>query len=232
MKKILIMLMVLVLTFTATVSLAESTLKVHGKGDSYITAEIAYVDLGVQAREANVRDAQQKVNSGIEKVVAALIESGIAKEDINTDNINIYMYTDYSSLGKERVLYNASSMITVRVSDPNGAGSVIDIAFSAGANILNGITFAAENTEEAEKEALTLAVEEARKKAEILAAAAGMRLGDMISMEEQNVYSYDSGMNNFSMKDVAEEAAGTVVRAAKLCVSAQVYVEWQMVKAE
>ncbi len=232
MKKIFVLLTVLVLILTASASLAESTLKVHGKGDSYITAEIAYVDLGVQARESNVQEAQQKVNSGIEKVVAALIENGVAKEDINTDNINIYMYTDYNSLGKERVLYNASSMITVRVPDPNGAGSVIDIAFSAGANILNGITFAAENTEEAEKEALTLAVENARKKAEILAAAAGMRLGDMISMEEQNVYSYDSGMNNFSAKEVAMDAAGTVVRAAKLCISAQVYVEWQMVNAE
>ena len=227
MKKILCVLMILALCAFSALVFAENTLSVTGKGESFLTAETAYVSLGVQARSTDVREAQQQVNGGIERILSALIAGGTAREDINTDNINIYMYSEYNEQGEERSYYSASSMLTVRVNDPLLAGSVIDTAFDAGANVLNGISFGAENTDESEKEALKNAVENARMKAEALAAAAGVKLEGILSISEGNTFSYDSGANSFTQLKEQAAADGTIVQAARLCVSTQVTVVWR-----
>ena len=76
-------------------------------------------------------------------------------------------------------------------------------------------------------ESLKAAVADAKEKAAVLAEAAGLGELEIESIQEGSVYSYDSGVNNFSRKTFGEEAAmasPTVVRAAKISVSASVTV--------
>ena len=229
MKRFTAILLALVLTVFASLALAESEICVNGKGEVYVPADKAFVSVGVQLALQNVQEAQKNVNERVNTIRAKLLEAGIDGDDINTDNINIYAYTDFDDAGNEKTLYHVSSMLTVRVTDTDRTGEVIDIAFAAGANVLNGVTFTATETAEAEKEAMQLAVKNAREKAEILAEAAGLKITGVDKITEGYSGSFDSGLNVFDRVAVKEEAASygaTEIHAAKILVSAEVTINY------
>lgn len=214
---------------------AETTVTVNGTGDIYMAADKAVIMLGVQKQDTDVSRAQNDVNEAVASVLRALLEAGVPEEEISTDNINLYTYTDYTENGEMVTRCSASSSLSVRISDLDSAGSVIDAAFAAGANTLNGIQFFASDTSLQEKAALEAAVKDAGQKAETLAAAAGLKLTGILSMNETYTSSYDSGSNSvYAAKDIVaaeEAAAGTLVQAARLCVNAHVSVTYTAEKA-
>ena len=86
--------------------------------------------------------------------------------------------------------------------------------------------------EEAKAEAMKRAVEDAGKKAAVLADASGIRITGIEEINEGGVYSYDNTVGNARAKGMyeTEEAsadAGTVVSAAKLIVSASVSITYE-----
>ena len=227
MKKIAsLLLAILIISLVPTFAFADSEIRVTGTGEVLVPADTAVVSLGVSAADKDVRTAQGMANEAIAAIRAALIEGGIAEEDINTDYINIYAMYDYGSGSEQITGYNANSTLAIRVKDIDRVGEVIDLAFGAGANTLNGINFSATDTTAAKEKAMRLAVADAQAKADVLADAAGLQIRGIEDIAEQNTYSYDKGvMNNF---DVAEaSAAGTVVQAAKLTVSSSVVITFK-----
>ena len=227
MKKTASMLLaILIISVIPAFAFADSEITVTGTGNVLVPADMAVVMLGVSAADKDVRTAQGTANEAIAAIRSALIEGGIAEEDINTDYINIYAMYDYSGGSEQITGYNANSTLAIRVKDIERVGEVIDLAFGAGANTLNGISFSATDTAEAKEMAMRLAVADAQAKADILADAAGLKIRGIEDIAEQNTYSYDKGiMNNF---DVAEASvAGTVVQAAKLTVSSSVVITFK-----
>ena len=61
-------------------------------------------------------------------------------------------------------------------------GKVLDAGLDAGANNVQGVSFGLEKRAPAEETALTEAVREARRKAEAMARAAGVRLGSILEI--------------------------------------------------
>ncbi len=227
MKKIFSLLLILLMILSVPAfAFADSDITVTGTGEVLVPADVAVVSLGVSATDREVLTAQTRANETIAAIREALIAGGIAEEDINTDYINIYAMYDYSSGMEQITAYNANSTLAIRVADIDRTGEVIDIAFGAGANTLNGISFSATNTEEARSKAMRAAVEDAKEKAEILADAAGLLIRGVEDIVEQNTYSYDRGVGNF-FKQESRDAAGTVVQAAKLTVSSSVSVTFK-----
>lgn len=231
MKKAVSTLLSLLLILSVPVfAFADSEIKVTGTGEVLVPADTAIVSLGVSASNKEVLKAQKEANTAIAEIREALIELGIKEEDINTDYINIYARYDYSEGTEVLVGYNASSTLAIRVTDMDKVGEVIDAAFEAGANTLNGISFSASDTEEAEAKALKAAVEDAKEKAEVLADAANLKIRGIEDITEGGTYSYDRGvMNNFAKEETAAGAydGSTVVQAAKLTVSASVTVTYK-----
>ena len=215
-----------VLLLTASAALAETKISVTGTGETQVSADTAVISLGVSARDKDVLKAQQKVNESIAAIRQVLIDNGVPEENINTDYMNIYAIYDYDGDMEQVKAYNANSTLAVKVTDLETVGKLIDECFAAGANTLNGITFSASDTAEARALSLTEAVADARAKAEVLAAASGLKITGIEVISEAGVYSYDNTVGNFSAKRMdggTEEAAyGTVVQAAKLIVSATV----------
>ena len=235
MRKLLAVILSLVLICSAAAALAETTISVSGSGSALVPADTAVVSLGVSARDKDVLKAQQKANEVIAAIRTILTENGIPAEDINTGYLNIYAMYDYSEGLEEVSAYNANSTLAIRLTDMTVVGQVIDLAFSAGANTLNGIDFSASDTEDARAVALKKAVADARAKAEILAEASGLKITGIETITEGSTYSYDSGSNVFRSKTEADEAgaagAPTVVQAAKLQVSATVTITFAAAEA-
>ena len=226
MKMMLAVLAAVAIWMAAFPAFAETKIAVSGTGETQISADTAIVSLGVSARNQDVLKAQQKVNEVIAEIRKALMDQGVEEECINTDYMNIYAIYDYSDGMEEVSAYNANSTLAIKATDLENVGMLIDTAFAAGANMLNGISFSASDTEAAQEESLKKAVEEAKKKAEVLAEASGLTITGMEIVSEGNVFSYDNSVGNFSAKRMEEEmdigAGGTVVQAAKLIVTATV----------
>lgn len=230
-KTLLLACLIALMVFTACADGKDKTeINVNGSGEVLVAADTAVITLGITTQNKDVLEAQNTVNAAIEKIRTALIENGIKKEDINTDRLRIYAVYDYSNNVERLTAYNASSYLAIRTTDMDMVGKIIDIAFGAGANTLNDIAFSASDTEEASTEALTAAVKDARRKAEIMAAAAGLKITGIESITESYSYSGDSGVNAFYKNAaMADEATGasTLVQASKLKVSASVSIVFE-----
>ncbi len=231
MRKIIALFFVLVLVLGISSAVAEQTITVNGNGETLITADTAVVSVGVSVRKKDALEAQGAANEVIASIRAALTGAGLAEEDISTGYISLYAVYDYSKEVEEIIAYSASSSLAVKVTDMGRVGEVIDLAFGAGANTLDGVSFGLADDTAARKESLKAAVEDAKEKAAVLAEAAGLGEIEIESIQEGTVYTYDSGVNNFSRKVFGEEAAAgapTVVQAAKICVSAGVTVTFRV----
>jgi len=234
MKKLIAIFVALVMLLFSVAALAETKITVNGTGEVRVSADTAIISLGVNARDKDVLKAQQRVNETIAAIRTALIEQGVKEENINTDFINIYPLYDYSNDQEQLAAYNASSTLAIKVTDMESVGSLIDVCFAAGANTLNGISFSASDTEEAKTEAMKKAVTDAKKKAEILAEASGLKITGIEIISEGGVYSYQNNVGNVysrttGMEEPAEveEDSGTVVQSAKLIVSASVSITFE-----
>lgn len=231
MKKMLTIMLALVMVLTAASALGESKINVSGSGEVRVSADTAVISLGVSARDTDVLKAQQRANETIAAIRKALTEHGVKEEDINTDFINIYPMYEYAGDQEKLTAYNASTTLAIRVTDMSAVGALIDVCFASGANTLNGITFSASDTAEAEAEAMKLAFADAKRKAEIYAESSGLKISGIELISEGGVYSFQNTIGNgYSGAKGMEEAAGmdadagTVVQSAQLVVSASVSV--------
>ncbi len=221
MKKWTALLLMLVMLCGA--ALADTEINVTGSGETVVRADTAVITLGVEARDADVQKAQTKVNEAMNAIRTALAEMKVEEEDINTASMNIYTMYDYPENGDPVTVYHAGTSLSIRVRDMDLAGKVIDAAFGAGANTLNGISFSSSEEEAAKKTSLQQAVADARSRAEVIAEAAGLKITGIETISDNGVFSYDNSSRNiYAEKSMADEAGGTVVQAAKLVVSASV----------
>ena len=231
MRKLISLFLILALCLGLASALADTALTVTGSGETLVTADTAVVSLGVSIRRPDALEAQGAANEVIARIRAALTGAGFDEEDISTGYINLYAVYDYSDDLEKIAAYSASSSLAVKVTDMARVGEVIDLSFGAGANTLDGVSFSVSDDAAARAESLKAAVANAKEKAAVLAEAAGLGEPEIVSIQEGGVFSFDSGVNNFSVKafGAAEEAArDTVVRAAKITVSASVTITFNV----
>jgi hypothetical protein len=81
--------------------------------------------------------------------------------------------------------FRASNTIEVRVDDLPQLGRIIDAAVQSGATTVHNIRFDLKARDDAEREALRLAVADARARAEAAAAGANLKLSEIMRIEEQ-----------------------------------------------
>ena len=229
-NRILMIILAAILMLTSSLALADTVITVTGSGETQVSADTAIVSLGVNARDKDVLAAQQKANGAIAAIRLSLVTIGIPEDCINTDYMNIYAVYDYQGDQEQVQAYNAGSTLAIKITDMESVGKVIDAAFAAGANTLNGISFSASDTDAAKTESLKKAVADALARAEALAEAAGLKLTGIEAISEGGVFSFDNNVSNFTARGLGKEEAvdtGTIVQAAKLIVSASVTVTFR-----
>jgi uncharacterized protein YggE len=138
----------------------------------------------------------------------AMGEEGVAEEDIQTQFFNIYPQYNYAEGAAPTITgYVVSNQVQVKVRDLDTVSEVLDAAIAAGGDAVrvNGISFTVEDPESFLSDARREAVADARAKAEVLAEAAGVELGDAISINESTNFGGDI---YYPAADVRQEAMG------------------------
>jgi len=177
------------------------TISVTGEGRATLTPDIAYVNIGVHSESEDVGEALATNKAQVQKVVDALKALGIAEEDIQTTNFNIYPAQQYGPTGEllqTRFVVDNTVYVTVRNLDQ--LGDLLDKAVEAGANNINGIQFDVEDKTAALSDARKAAVSDAQALAQELATAAGVGLGQ--------IHSINTFSNNVPMPMYADKGMG------------------------
>jgi uncharacterized protein YggE len=122
----------------------------------------------------------------MEGVLGALDAAKVARADVQTSELSVSPVLDNPEDGSAPKVtgYQASNMVTVKVRDVAALGTIVDAVTGAGANRLYGIGFDVADPKPVLDEARRQAVADARHKAELFAAAAGVKLGAVIAISE------------------------------------------------
>ncbi len=159
------------------------TLSVTGTGKSYLVPDIAYISIGVHTEHAEASKAVTENTARSQKVTEALKKFNIAAKDIQTTNFSIYPQQQFDPQGKVTgVIYIVDNTVYVTLRDLTKIGDLLDAVVTAGANTISGISFDVEDKTAALAEARAAAVADAKKQAEELAKAAGVTLGEIVSI--------------------------------------------------
>ncbi|MEX1296441.1 MAG: SIMPL domain-containing protein [Candidatus Limnocylindrales bacterium] len=205
------------------------TLSVNGIGRVNAVPDVADVSLGVfeQAKEAAA--ASQQAAASMDAVVQALLGLGIDEKDIQTTSISLNASYDWEKQPAQIVGWEARNMVIATVRDIEAVGDVVDAAVGAGANQIDGISFRVEDPTEAEALARTAAVEDARAKADQLAADAGVEIVGIVSISEsggqqpQPIY-----MAREEMAFAADAGASTPVLPGEVELSVNVFIQYEI----
>jgi len=173
-------------TVGATPTAAPRTVSVSGRGSVRLTPDTASVTTGVVVIRPSLADAQAEATRTMDGIIDAAREAGVAEADIQTTNYSVEVLREYDRNGNfERVTgYQVSNQVVLTVRDLDAVGALLDAVVSEGANDIYGISFYVDDPTDAASRARTQAVEEARRKADEMAAAAGTRVVGVLEMTE------------------------------------------------
>ncbi|MCX8996514.1 SIMPL domain-containing protein [Rhizobiaceae bacterium BDR2-2] len=169
---------------------AEATITVSGEGTAALAPDMAVVDLGVLREAETAAEALSANNTAMADVLAALAEQGIEEKDVQTSGFTIQPQYRHDEPKNGRyeppviIGYQVQNGLTVRVRDLDKLGGVIDSTVKLGVNQGGNIRFTNDKPDAAVEEARRNAMSEAIAKARTLAEAAGVKLGRVISINE------------------------------------------------
>jgi uncharacterized protein YggE len=146
-------------------------LVVHGEGIVKASPDTARIVVGARTENENLQKAQEENADRIEGIRTVLHLNGIRKEEIQTTDYRIETVYHYADGKQTFAGYLVLHLLAVTVLGPEKAGAIVDMAVKNGANEVSGITFSSSKSQNLYLNALSLALTDARVKAETIARA-------------------------------------------------------------
>lgn len=214
----------------ATDAASTHTIVVAGSGTAYGQPDIATIQIGVQTRNPNAGTSVSENTDKMNTITAALKAMGIADKDIQTTNFSVYGQQDYDPQTGQptgTTTYFVDNTVSITVRDLTTLGAVLGQATDAGANSVYGISFGVSDPAALEAEARTKAMADAKTRAEQLASAAGVSLGEPMTISE---YAYSNPTPYVAVDRAASTGIGggapVPVSSGQLQVTLQVNVTY------
>lgn len=202
-----------------------------GTAEVFATPDRATVRLGVQHQADTAQEAQKAVNEKMNRILAELRKKGVPEGRIRTARVDLFpVYTYPHDRGTPELAgFRATNTVTVILDLGKGpdVGTVIDTGVRNGANSVEGILFSLTDDTRQRAQALEQAAKNARQKAESIAAALGVQLGELVAAGEAG--GGHIGPPRPMMRAMAMEAAdasGTAIEPGMLRIEASVEVRY------
>lgn len=224
---------IVLLGLTAAPSSTSSTqdldracdLSVVGVGELSLEPDRAQVTLGAVFQAETAGEAQRRVNRVLGQVIDDVRDLDVAGTLIQTSSISIQPVYEHQRNKAPRITgYRASNSVSVQVDDVSQVGRVMDVGVLHEANQGFGVNFMLQDRAAAEREALRMAVSEARRKSDIIASELAMGELRVVRVTEQGAEPprpvIQRGIESAAM--MRSDAAPTPIEGGKITVRAQV----------
>ena len=165
------------------------TITVKGVGTASTPPDLTVISLNIVEKAPEYVDSVNGANERIEKLQAAIATVGFAKDDLKTLSFNAR--TNYENYRDENGVYNqrfAGYLCEYHLKlsmgfDNKRLSQTLEAIANSGANAEQSIAFTVKEPEKVSARLLKAATENAREKAEVLCAASGVTLGDLVNIE-------------------------------------------------
>ena len=163
---------------------APRTVNVSGQGEVSAEPDLARVTLGVQARRPTMAEARKEVATTVDRVLALCKDLKVDPKYVNATRVQVQPDYSWDERNRKQVLlgYIVSREVQVELRDLEQLGPLIERAVTAGVNQVGDPALDSTQRKQLERQAMTLAVQDARLNAETLAQAAGVGLGAVRTM--------------------------------------------------
>ncbi|TAK67983.1 MAG: DUF541 domain-containing protein [Dehalococcoidia bacterium] len=164
----------------------QTGITVSGEGKATGKPDVAMITLGVSRLADTVDAARNGAATSLDAMIKSMTGNGVSKDDIQTQQFNISPEYDYTN-GKQLLKgFRVTNVVTAKLRDINKTSTVVDDAITAGGNDVQvqNIAFTIDNPDDLKKQAREAAVADAKAKAQTLASATGVSVGEPISITE------------------------------------------------
>lgn len=209
------------------------TVTANGVAEIEVMSDLISVNFNVETRGASAVEAKNANAVIVDAVVVALIREGFNRDEIVTQNFNVYEEFDWGREKRTSIGFKATHSIKVEFStdDSDLIGETVDAGIDNGA-LLGYINFelSQELQNEYKAEALKLAAQDARIKAEAIAEGLGSRLGRVVSTSSSDFGYYPRVA--YALEDSAIAVSGaeieTEIQPGEQSVSARISVTYKL----
>lgn len=205
-----------------------ATIETSARREVRIAPDRATLVLAVETRAPSAAAAAQANARAQRMVLDTLRAIGIAPSQIGTAGYTVQPnYEPLPKGGMQRNGFVANNAITVRLTQLDRVGTVIDAALARGATNVGEVTFDASNTADARRAALADAATQAKAEATTLAKALGGTLGPLIMATTRADEPGPRPMMPYAMARAA--SAETPIEPGEIVVAASVLARWAFV---
>ena len=180
-----------------------------GQAEVKMAPDRAWVSINAESRAKDPKEAQRLNAAAMNAVTEKLKGMNLGADAIRTTSYQLHPEFDYVNNKQTLRGYVARNAIEVRIDEIARVGDVLGAAVGSGATSVGGLRFDLRNRDAAERDALRLAVQDARGRADAAAAGAGVQVVRVHRVEEQRMG--DPGprpmMREMAMQSVAADAA-------------------------
>ncbi len=206
-----------------------NTIVVVGEGSARVNPDTAVLNVGLETRADTAGEALSQVTERSAAVLAAAKAQGTADDDLQTLGLSLFPQMDHQA--RRVVGYVATYSVALRLRDVANAAAVVDAVSQAAGDCLRlgGFHLSTTATGAARAEAGARAVEDARRRAEHLAEAAGVRVGRVTAITEARAVTTVPGPRMHRMVAASSPAGAAVpIEAGSEQLSAQVTVRFEI----
>ena len=158
------------------------TLSVTGRGVEAIPTTQTQVALGVEVQGKTAAEVQQEAARRSSAVVALLRSRQVQK--LETTGITLNPNYTYENNQQRLIGYIATNTVSFRL-NTQSAGTLLDDAVQAGATRIQGVSFVAADSaiEQAQKQALKKATQDAQAQADAVFSALNLKRGEILNIQ-------------------------------------------------
>jgi uncharacterized protein YggE len=167
---------------------ADKLVTVYGQATIAAVPDTASIRLGVSSRAKTAQEAGEANAKQMAALIGAIRNDGVAEGDMQTSRLSLQPQYDGGKDGVSHLTgFQATNQITIKIHDIGRLPMLLDRAIAAGANEMSGIEFEVSDQSKLLDQARAQAIEDARRKAELYARAAGAKLGRVVAIAEEGV---------------------------------------------
>jgi uncharacterized protein YggE len=182
----------------------------------------ALISAAVETRARNPGDAQRANAELMAAVQKRIADAGIAKDAVRTTGYSVQQEFEYSNGRRIPREYVARNGVEVRLDAIDRTGEILDAVVQAGATSVGGVRFDLKDRAAAEREALRLAVVDARGRADALAAGAGRTVDRILRIDDTRPQSPTPIRQELMTARAVDAAAPTPIEPATIEIRAHV----------
>ena len=189
----------------------RNVISVNSSETITVVPDIAEIVYAVRTEAKDAASCQQKNTEDVAKVIELLKGLGVEETSLQTSDYYMYPIYNYSGNTQRITGYEASTSLTVSKLPIDSLDTILAQSVQTGINNIQSITYMSSKYDEGYSNALKLAMESARAKAEALAEAGGCSLGSVVGVRENSNYSearYTDNALSSKMRSMESLAAG------------------------